>query len=101
MLMQAITMGMMSSRWALSLSFFPRKSCTMKFTPGREPMVEKKWRISSWKRIIRASEPTFTSLSRMPPSSRISKICDTNIHTTMKMMMPPNMLAELLSFISR
>ncbi|EJX10117.1 hypothetical protein EVA_01777 [gut metagenome] len=37
----------------------------------------------------------------MPPSKRISKICDTKIQTTIKTMIPPNMLAELDSFMSR
>ena len=43
----------------------------------------------------------LTTLSSKPPKRRISKMWDTNIHTTIKTRMPAKILAELDSFISR
>ena len=45
--------------------------------------------------------PTDTSLSRMVPSSRISRICDTKSHTMTNIMMPTKTFSERDSRISR
>ena len=63
-------------------------------------MVKKKLRISSWNKMMSANVPTLTSLSRIEPSSFISKICDTKSQNTMKISTPKNTFSERDSFIT-
>ena len=99
MLTQAITMGMMSS-WVTSACLLPVKKLTNFLMCRCEPSVSRKRRISSWKRMMRASTPTLTNLSKMEPRSFISSTCDTTSQMRMNTKMPMNTLREPEAFIS-
>ena len=98
-LIHAITTGMISSCCMLSF-LFPVKKRTKALACWCEPSVSKKRRISSWKRIISATTPTLTNLSKMEPSSFISNTCDTTNQINMNIRIPVNTLMEPEAFIS-
>ena len=101
MLMQAMTIGMMSSLFVFLLSFLLRRMSLRRLSTCRcVPIVKKKLRISSWNRIISASVPTLTSLSRMEPKSFISSIWETNNQNTTKISTPKNTFSERDSFMT-